>query len=242
MSVSNSAGYHNYPLPVGSVIAYANDAVPATYLKCDGGLIPTAQYPELYRVLGTTYNTGGEADDEFRVPDLQTTAQFIQGTGSISTAGVVSPASITVANTSFTLASNNIPTLNPANFGTPTWNLTGTTSSPIIEGILNENFTIGASYSVIENTSTTQFGAGQFTITGANVVAGSAVPTPVNVAFGGAGTSVAPESYQMIYIIKAISSYENFYTVPSAPAPPSFNIFNDVPALSGFINPSPILS
>jgi microcystin-dependent protein len=243
MSVANSAGYHNFPLPVGSVIAYANDAVPATYLRCDGNAYSKTTYPELYRVLGTTYRTGGEAPDEFRVPDLTFSSKYIQGVDATSKTGVVSPATITVANTTFTLTSSNIPTLVSANFGTPTWNITSTTNAPIIQNVSGvNNFDAGGSTPNIVKNTNNDYNTGALFINTSTVVAGSATPTPVDVNFGGVGTDVNPESYEMIYIIKAISSFENFYTVPPAPAPPSFTVFNDVPALSGFINPSPILT
>lgn len=45
---------------------------PAGWLVCDGSLVTIAKYPELYSIIGTTYNTGGEtAGVDFRIPDLR---------------------------------------------------------------------------------------------------------------------------------------------------------------------------
>jgi microcystin-dependent protein len=242
MSVANSAGYHGFPLPVGSVIAYANNAVPPTFLKCDGNAFSSIDFPELYKVLGTTYNTGGELPDEFRTPDLTTNARFVQGTDSTSKSGVKTPASIVVANTTFTLLASNIPSLVPANFGQPAFNITSTADGNPVNNKVTNNFDGGVVGQSNVKTDGNNYGTGTLTMTGATIVAGSAAPTPVAVTFGGVGTTVSPESYEMIYIIKAISGFENSYAVPQAPPPPSFTVFNTEPALSGFINPSPILT
>ena len=61
-------------VPVGSIIMWGMDTLPATYLECDGSslVIPTDpsdnQY-ELYQVLGTYYNHAGTPGGEFSVPD-----------------------------------------------------------------------------------------------------------------------------------------------------------------------------
>jgi len=60
-------------LPVGAMAAWGGLAasVPAGYLPCDGTTRPQATYPELFAVIGTTYNTGGEAGTDFRLPNLK---------------------------------------------------------------------------------------------------------------------------------------------------------------------------
>jgi len=57
------------PFPVGLVLPFAADTPPAAFLLCDGGDYATADYPELFAVVG--YSFGG-ADDRFNVPALST--------------------------------------------------------------------------------------------------------------------------------------------------------------------------
>lgn len=55
------------PFPVGLVLPFAGDTPPDAYLLCDGGDYATADYPELFSVVG--YSFGG-ASDRFNVPSL----------------------------------------------------------------------------------------------------------------------------------------------------------------------------
>jgi microcystin-dependent protein len=55
--------------PVGSVIAFAGSTAPDGWLLCDGSNYSSANYPDLYAVIGTSFgSTGGY----FHVPDLRT--------------------------------------------------------------------------------------------------------------------------------------------------------------------------
>ncbi len=59
-------------LPIGSSVEMYGDAVPAGYLSCDGQEVAQASYPELFAVIGTTWDvTGGVAAPvagNFRLP------------------------------------------------------------------------------------------------------------------------------------------------------------------------------
>lgn len=55
----------------GAVIPFAGAQAPSGFLLCDGSLKNVADYPNLFDVIGSTYNTGGEAAGKFRVPDLR---------------------------------------------------------------------------------------------------------------------------------------------------------------------------
>lgn len=67
-------------LPVGSVVAFAGEIAsspaegPGMYIEawgwmaCDGRLLATAKYPELYAAIGNRY---GGNDESFNIPDLQ---------------------------------------------------------------------------------------------------------------------------------------------------------------------------
>jgi len=70
--------------PPGTVIDGFWTSAPSGYLMLDGSVVSRSQYPALFSILGTTYNTGGETSAEFRLPDargrvlvqLDTTAEF----------------------------------------------------------------------------------------------------------------------------------------------------------------------
>ena len=55
--------------PAGSVWMFAMGTVQPGWLEMDGSIKKRADYPRLFAAIGTTYNTGGEAADEFRLPE-----------------------------------------------------------------------------------------------------------------------------------------------------------------------------
>src|SRR4030095_11772657 len=55
-------------VPPGTVMAYATTGVPTGWLFCNGATVSRATYPKLFAVIGTTWNTGGEPGDVFRLP------------------------------------------------------------------------------------------------------------------------------------------------------------------------------
>lgn len=55
----------------GEIGPFAGSAAPAGTLLCYGQVVNRATYAGLFAVLGTTYNTGGEAGTDFRLPDLR---------------------------------------------------------------------------------------------------------------------------------------------------------------------------
>lgn len=55
----------------GAVIPFAGAQAPSGFLLCDGSLKDVADYPNLFEVIGSTFNTGGEAAGKFRVPDMR---------------------------------------------------------------------------------------------------------------------------------------------------------------------------
>ena len=54
MSISNSTGSAGFPIPIGTIIAFAGQVIPATYLLCNGTPYNTGQYPILFELLGGT--------------------------------------------------------------------------------------------------------------------------------------------------------------------------------------------
>jgi microcystin-dependent protein len=63
--------------PVGTVTYFAASAAPVGYMICNGAILSRAAYPELFTVIGTIYNTGGEGTSNFRLPNLL--GEFIRG-------------------------------------------------------------------------------------------------------------------------------------------------------------------
>lgn len=58
-------------VPAGVLLPFAGATVPEGYEFCYGQLVKRAIYKRLFAAIGTTWNTGGEAADEFRFPDFR---------------------------------------------------------------------------------------------------------------------------------------------------------------------------
>lgn len=57
--------------PPGMIGQYANVAIaPNGWRVCNGALLVIADYPDLYAVIGTSFNTGGEPAGQFRIPTI----------------------------------------------------------------------------------------------------------------------------------------------------------------------------
>ena len=68
--------------PTGSIQMYGGSAAPDGWLICDGSEVSQTTYATLFGIIGTTYNTGGEAGGNFRLPDFKRrTAVGAGGTG-----------------------------------------------------------------------------------------------------------------------------------------------------------------
>lgn len=65
----------------GFMFDYAGSSAPTGWLLCDGSVISRTTYADLFAIIGTTYNTGGEAGTHFRLPDLRGRASLGAGTG-----------------------------------------------------------------------------------------------------------------------------------------------------------------
>lgn len=69
-------------LAAGVILEFAGAAAPTGFLSCNGSQIAIATYPDLYAIIGTTYNTGGESAGNFRLPDMRGRCAVGTGTGS----------------------------------------------------------------------------------------------------------------------------------------------------------------
>ena len=64
------------PAPIGSIQMWPSDTLPTGYHLCDGSSLNISDYPELYKVLGTTYGGSGTS---FKLPNIQ--GSFVAGKG-----------------------------------------------------------------------------------------------------------------------------------------------------------------
>lgn len=60
----------NSSLPIGSIIPYASNNIPHTYLACDGSEISRAEYADLFNIIGTVYGAG-DGSTTFNLPNLK---------------------------------------------------------------------------------------------------------------------------------------------------------------------------
>ena len=68
----NQNNYNNNQLTpefVGSLIVYPINFSHPKCLPCDGFVLKRVDYEQLFSVIGTQFNDGSEAQDEFRIPD-----------------------------------------------------------------------------------------------------------------------------------------------------------------------------
>ncbi|HUX00509.1 MAG TPA: tail fiber protein [Phycisphaerae bacterium] len=63
---------------VGAILLSGGTAVPVGYLECDGSEVSQATYAALFSVIGTNFNTGGEAGGNFRLPGED--GNYLKGT------------------------------------------------------------------------------------------------------------------------------------------------------------------
>jgi hypothetical protein len=60
--------------PIGGIIIYAGVDTPAGWFICNGGTLFTADFPDLFNVLGYTFGGSGTS---FKIPDLR--GMFVRG-------------------------------------------------------------------------------------------------------------------------------------------------------------------
>lgn len=61
-------------VPIGSITAFGGATVPTGWLSCDGSLVTSSQYPQLFAAIG--YSWGG-GEGSFYLPDLR--GRFLRG-------------------------------------------------------------------------------------------------------------------------------------------------------------------
>lgn len=58
-------------IPVGSVQMYIASAAPDGWLVCSGQVVSQSTFTDLFALVGTKYDTGGEGGGNFRIPDMR---------------------------------------------------------------------------------------------------------------------------------------------------------------------------
>lgn len=64
---------------VGEIRMFAGNFAPAGWMLCQGQILPISEYETLFVLIGTTY--GGDGQDTFALPNLQSRVPIHQGTG-----------------------------------------------------------------------------------------------------------------------------------------------------------------
>ena len=102
---------------IGEIRMFAGSFAPAGWHMCDGALMPISENDTLFALIGTTY--GGDGEETFALPNLQSRVPIHQGTGAGSTniigeTGGVESVTLTVQqipnHTHAMLGSTNTPT------------------------------------------------------------------------------------------------------------------------------------
>lgn len=63
---------------VGTLVVYPINFSHPKCLPCDGYILKRIDYEQLFSVIGTQFNDGTEAEDEFRIPDYNISKCFLQ--------------------------------------------------------------------------------------------------------------------------------------------------------------------
>lgn len=106
------AGTINSFIPSGAMMPFAGATSPTGWLLCYGQTLVRASYPDLFAVVGTTYNTGGEASTDFRLPDLR--GRTVAG---LDNMGGTDAGRLDIANSSGTVVGSQYVTLTSAQSG-----------------------------------------------------------------------------------------------------------------------------
>lgn len=75
---------------VGEIRMFAGNFPPVGWLFCDGQLLPISENETLFQLIGTTY--GGDGQETFALPNLQSRSPMHMGTGPTGTNYVIAEA------------------------------------------------------------------------------------------------------------------------------------------------------
>jgi microcystin-dependent protein len=66
-----SPSWQSLTVPTGAMLDFAGASSPSGFLLCDGSVKSQTDYPNLFTVISTIWNTGGEGAGNFRLPDFR---------------------------------------------------------------------------------------------------------------------------------------------------------------------------
>jgi microcystin-dependent protein len=155
-------------LPSGMLAPYAGSTIPAGWLICAGQTVSQSLYANLFASISTTYNTGGEAGTDFRLPDLR--GRVIAG---IDNMGGTDAGRLDVANTAGTVTGSQYVTLSSANLPLHT------------HAIDHDHASFATTDGAGSHSHGLLYAGGSFSMTGASTVGGNVNWFLGNGAFGG---------------------------------------------------------
>lgn len=74
-------------VPVGTIIAYAGETVPAGFLECNGATLKRTTFTGLFKAIGTLW--GSTTSDDFKLPNTYEAARFLRGRSASVSVGTV---------------------------------------------------------------------------------------------------------------------------------------------------------
>lgn len=222
-----STAYQTFPIPVGSVLFFAGNAVPQNYLLADGASLAISDFPELFTVLGTDF--GSVDANHFNLPDL-ITYPYMKGTNDFNP---TPSASGTAVGLSDILDVTALPTLN--NFSHPPVNSWGT--ADVVGGAEAHHIQqapSGAINNIVKADSTFGFFGASYTGAVASISHTNPTPTPFDIDFGGV---YFPNNLGLLPCICYTNSIPINPIINTTPSinPTTNNPLANVPNLSGFI-------
>lgn len=170
---------------MGTVLTFAFNYAPSGWAACNGQMMSIAQYNALFALLGTTY--GGNGQQTFGLPNLQSRMPICQGTGGGLTTRVIGESSGTET---VTASLTNLPTHTHTLAGltaTTTLQLANPASNPLGTPTATNSY-IGASgtgpglaniYSDAQGASAVPLKGVATTIAGTISPTGSGLPMPI---------------------------------------------------------------
>ena len=63
---------------IGALYIFPTNYTPDDCFSCDGYSLAISDYPDLYKVVGTTFNQAGDGAGTFRIPNYNVTGRFLQ--------------------------------------------------------------------------------------------------------------------------------------------------------------------
>jgi microcystin-dependent protein len=67
---------NSYSMPIGCIIPFSSNTIPAGFLLCDGSEVSKADYADLFAIIGNIYGAAIDTS-KFKLPDLRD--KFVQG-------------------------------------------------------------------------------------------------------------------------------------------------------------------